>query len=89
MNNMPIGISRTVSAVAILSLLCWSVASSEHSAVYHITKHLRTFTEVWDEAASLHRVMQNVINNILKKVTCLQQCSEDQTHLCAEFTGLA
>ena len=49
MNNMPIGISRTVSAVAILPLLCWGAASSEHFVVCHITKHLRTFTEVLEE----------------------------------------
>jgi hypothetical protein len=36
-----------------------------------------------------HNGMQNVIINSLKKVTCCQQCSEDQTHLHAEFTGLA
>jgi len=53
MNNMPIGISRTVSAVAILPLLCWGAASSEHFVVCHITKHLRTFTEVLEEVASL------------------------------------
>jgi len=52
MNNMPIGNLRTVSGVAILPLLCWDAACSEHFTVCHITKHLITFTEVWEETVS-------------------------------------
>jgi hypothetical protein len=39
MNNMPIGISLTVSAV-------------DTFTECHITKHLITFTEIWEETAS-------------------------------------
>ena len=53
MNNIPIGISRTVSAVAILPLLCRDAACSEHFTVCHITKYFITFTDVWEETASL------------------------------------
>jgi len=99
MNNMPIGIPRTLSAMAILPLLCWDAACSEHFTVCHITKHLIAFTEVWEETASFPQEKIERNNNLKKvtavssavktKFTCTQNLQDDWRSLCVRMANVA
>jgi hypothetical protein len=72
-----------VSAVEIVWVLWWNTSSSIHFAEFHISKYLRTYTELWGRLVSSHEWMQFMNISYLEMVW--QQCSEAQVQVFTEF----
>lgn len=82
MKNTSKYISYTTSAIEIVGLL-WRKTGSN----IQFTKHLRMYTELWGRLVPVHKLMQNMNNDSMKKIMLWHRHSKAQAQVYAQVPG--